>query len=75
MIDIFSDERSLIFHHVMYIGVERNLGNDLTLGYGAEGIILEVDTNTGNIKVLFKNPQRVVDLKGYELIKLKEVDE
>ena len=55
MIDIFSDERSLIFHDVMYIGVERNLGNDLSLGYGAEGIILEVDTNTGNIKVLFKN--------------------
>ena len=75
MIDIFSDERSLIFHDAMFVGIERNLGNGLTLGYGAEGIILEVDTNTGNIKVLFKNPQRVVDLKGYELIKLKEIEE
>lgn len=75
MINIFSDEKSLIFHDVMYIGTERNLGNGLTLGYGAEGFILEVDTNTGNIQVLFENPQRVVDLKGYELIKLKEIGE
>lgn len=74
MIDIFSDEKSLIFHDVMYIGVERNLGNGLSLGYGAEGIMLEVDTNTGNIKVLFENPQRVANLKSYELIKLKEID-
>lgn len=74
MIDIFSDEKSLIFHNVMYIGIERDLGNNLNLGYGAEGIILEVDTNTGNIKVLFENPQRVANLKSYELIKLKEID-